>query len=125
MKAYEGIVGFNNNPIVGGLGPPFLQNLYQQGQIEEPRFGLAFGTSGKGQQILGGVDDSLFKGDLIEKPLSGGQWNIHASSLTLEGEVVADKQGLFFDSGGPSVRDPSLARCLSYGIGSVEKVEDV
>ena len=105
FSAYEGPVGFISEPAAIGVGPKdkgFLRTLYQQGQIEELRFGLALGSSGQGKQILGGVDDSLFEGNLTRVPIQY-QWAIGGAAVTAGGSVVDDKQFLLFDSGGPQV----------------------
>ena len=80
-------------------GDPFFHNLCNQSQVEECRFGLAFGTSGEGKQILGGVDHSLFKGDLTSVPLSlDEQWYI-PGALTANGKTIFENQTMFTDSG--------------------------
>lgn len=109
--AYQGLIGFVAQTPAFGLGPndkTFMEHLYDQGQIEEIRFGLAFGTSGRGKQILGGVDDSLFEGELTRTPLDGGEWMIANTTLTVKGSELANKQVIWFDSGGPNVSVASI-----------------
>ncbi|KAF7549998.1 hypothetical protein G7046_g8156 [Stylonectria norvegica] len=55
---HQGIVGLAGSTATQTplRGVPFFQTLCNQGQVEECRFGLAFGTKGHGRQIFGGVD---------------------------------------------------------------------
>jgi hypothetical protein len=63
---HNGIVGYGgtkaSDTVLGGK--PFFQTLCDQGVVDECRFGIAYGTSGSGKHILGGVDHSLFEGEL-------------------------------------------------------------
>ena len=47
---------------LGGL--PFFQNLCHEKEVKECHFGLAFGADGTGDEILGGVNEELFEGNL-------------------------------------------------------------
>lgn len=79
-----------------------MTSLYRQGQIDEPRFGLALGTNGTGKFVLGGVDHSLFDGDLTHTHVTGGEWMVGAY-VTSKGSKLGENQTLWLDSGGPSV----------------------
>lgn len=113
FSAYEGLVGFISDPALIGVGSNdkgFLRNLYHQGQIEELRFGMALGSSGQGQQILGGVDENLINSDLTRVPIEN-QWYIKDTAVTVGGSVLAEKQELLFDSGGPQVSHGPFVQC--------------
>lgn len=115
--AYQALAGLTigDEDQIGNGGKVLMSNLYQSGQIDEPRFGLALGTNGTGSFVLGGVDHSLFDGDLTHTPVVGGQWMVLAS-LTSEGSKLVEQQTLWLDSGGPSVstysRDWTYARSI-------------
>ena len=108
---HQGLVGFGGTKAsetqLGGV--PFFQQLCDQGVVEECRFGLAYGTSGKGKQILGGVDHSLFDGPLHKSPVNLAV----GTTVAIQGDLVYfDKNGdhkrvadqsIVFDSGTSNV----------------------
>ena len=101
---HQGLVGFGgtkaNETQLGGV--PFFQTLCNQGFVDECRFGLALGTSGRGQQILGGVDGGLFEGHLVSAPWVHGEPEVIQGGLIIDGvngTVVRGNQTFIFDSG--------------------------
>lgn len=113
LSAFQGLLGFttNNEVQVGVGGRTLISSLYAQGQIDELRFGTAFGTAGTGTMVLGGVDHSLFEGDLVYQRVNGGEWMFGNMSVTANGSAVLEKQEVWLDTGGPAVSDsrsPSL-----------------
>lgn len=67
----QGIVGLmgvtRSDTVTGGV--PFFQHLCNRNIVPECRFGLALGTNGKGKQVVGGFDSSLFHGTPVTTPL--------------------------------------------------------
>ena len=102
---HQGIVGFAgtkpNETQLNGL--PFFQSLCNQGQVKECRFGLAYGTSGKGSQILGGVDQQLIEGKLSTAPLEQDSEWLLKGSVTINGTAVEKSQNIILDSGTANV----------------------
>lgn len=94
---HDGLVGFAAKDISELGATPFFHNLCNQGVLEECRFGLAYGTNNVGQQILGGVDHSLFSGSLSVAPISD-EWNLNGD-LTINGKVFASQVTVYSDSG--------------------------
>ena len=60
---HDGIAGMIGEATISGK-KTWIKNLCEQGQIKECRFGLAFGTSGRGRMIIGGVGRGLLDADL-------------------------------------------------------------
>lgn len=79
-----------------------MANLLVQGQINEPRYGVAFGTAGTGKIVLGGVDNGYFDGDL-SYALGDPAWDIANISATAKGSKLFDIEWAQFDTGGPAV----------------------
>lgn len=109
---HDGLVGFGgtlaSQTQLGGT--PFLQQLCDEGVVKECRFGLAYGTQGRGKQILGGVDISLFDGKLAFSPINPG------ATVGITGDVVyknehgsgkLKSQVLVLDSGTANVVGPA------------------
>ncbi|KAI0470051.1 aspartic peptidase domain-containing protein [Xylariaceae sp. FL0804] len=100
--AHDGIVGFYSNPYVTlgeSVGPStFFDNLCNQSQVEECRFGLALGTDGTGLMPLGRLDSALYRDDLSSQPLTAGweQWVVQgavaAVPATRDDKVTNDAQ---------------------------------
>lgn len=105
FPAFQGLAGFttNNQKQLDVGGRTLISNLYAQGQIDELRFGVAFGTAGTGTIVLGGVDHSLFEGELVYQPVNGGEWMFGNMSVTTNGSTVIEKQEVWLDTGGPAV----------------------
>lgn len=108
----QGIVGLLGTSVddssVGGI--PFFQQLCNEGQVDECRFGLGLETSGTGSMTLGGVDRALVSGDMATAPISGQQWIIEGGlpSGILD---VGVQQSMFLDSGTSNV---SIFFALSF-----------
>ncbi|KAK5172235.1 uncharacterized protein LTR77_003873 [Saxophila tyrrhenica] len=111
---HGGLVGFGGTKAsqtqIGGK--PFFQQLCDQGAVKACRFGLAYGTEGRGKQILGGVDKSLFKGDLSFSPI-----NPIFSPVEADGNVVYSNENgsgkiknqyFIFDSGTANIVGPRV-----------------
>jgi len=86
---HQGIVGFSavlaNETSLGGV--PFFWNLCQSDAVKDCRFGLALETNGTGQQILGGIDESLFHGPLQTTSSQTYSWQI-GGGITVNSTIV-------------------------------------
>ncbi|KAF2860896.1 acid protease [Piedraia hortae CBS 480.64] len=122
---HDGLVGFGV-PQAGQTqmgGKPFFSSLCEQKSVDKCRFGLAYGTDGTGAQILGGVDNSLFDGDL-KTSSSDTTWNAQCSVKINNKDSVSENQKVLFDSGTANVvGPPSQVRQLfsKLGIQAVEQ----
>ena len=98
--SHDGIIGFAGNSkkysLIGGV--PFFQNICNSGEVAECRFGLAFKTTGSGKQILGGVENDLFKGKLSTFPSPTQQW-VAPGNVTADGTVLLKDADILLDSG--------------------------
>jgi pepsin A len=71
---HDGIAGMSSGSIYGHK--TWFENVCDQNLVEECRFGLALGTGGTGQQIFGGIDESLFDSELTHTPYREG-WQVN------------------------------------------------
>lgn len=86
---------------------PWFRNLCDQGQVHQCRFGLAFGTEGKGRQILGGADRSLFDGELVHP--ARAPYDLHyVDAVVDDSKGVVFNRSVTFDSGTDNVSGASL-----------------
>lgn len=94
---HQGIVGFAGEDDSELGATPFFTNLCESGAVPACRFGLAFGTNGTGEQVLGAVDSSLFDGSLSVAPTLS-QWEINGD-IAVGGKVFASNVQIVMDSG--------------------------
>jgi hypothetical protein len=66
---HDGIAGFSGQIVPGFNQTPFFHTLCNEGHVAECRFGFALESNATGKQILGGVDRSLFQGELSVTPI--------------------------------------------------------
>jgi hypothetical protein len=67
------------------------------------RFGVAFGTEGKGKQVFGGIDYKLFSGSLSRTAgLSKASWEVKGGFAN-NGKVLGTNQTFILDTGTPNV----------------------
>jgi hypothetical protein len=112
---HPGLAGFAGTKAdqtqLGGV--PFFQTLCNQGVVNECRFGLAFGISGMGKQILGGVDKTLFTSELSEAPFESKKSNLVHGSIVYqnskEEQATLKDQFFVFDSGTSNIVGPNAA----------------
>lgn len=109
--AFQGIVGLDadNIDIAGGA---FFGDACKQKQVDQCRFGMAFGTSGTGKAVFGGLDNALFNGQLKNTHLVSGKYNewVIPGAVALNGTVVEKNITYTFDTGTPNVRSLPVAR---------------
>ena len=80
---------------------PFFHSLCEQGQVGACRFGLTLWDNGKGTQILGEVDDSLFKGKLTTSSIV--QECALFADIVLDGIIVKHDALVELDTGTATV----------------------
>lgn len=96
-------MGFDLNN-VDPSGLTFFGNACEQKQVDECRFGMAFGMNGTGKAILGGLDTSLFTGQLTTKSLQNQtEWVINGS-VAVNGKIIERHQSYTLDTGTSNVR---------------------
>lgn len=98
--AFQGIVGLDadNVDIAGGA---FFGDACKEKHVDECRFGMAFGTSGTGKAVFGGLDKALFSGHLVNTHLVKGMYNewVIPGAVALNGTVVEKNISYTFDTG--------------------------
>lgn len=101
---HDGIVGYALSPPAGTQlgGTPFFQQLCDQGAVRSCRFGLAFGTDGTGTQVLGGLDRTLYQGELATAG-SNVNWMLRGSVAINNTTVVQQNVPILLDSGTANV----------------------
>ncbi|PVI07960.1 acid protease [Periconia macrospinosa] len=93
----DGLIGFAGiESSFGGL-PGWFENLCTEKAVPECRYGLAFNTNKTGVQYLGGVENSVFKGDLVTTPLEV-QW-VTWGDVAVNGEIIARDTRMLTDMG--------------------------
>ena len=97
---HDGVIGFAGNTTTGPgiIGLPWFAQLCSEGEVDECRFGLAYGTQGKGEQVFGGIETDLFEGELSRAPVSGHQWYLQGSVIS-NGEALFKNKTIVLDSG--------------------------
>lgn len=93
-----GIIGFSGLGMSSIHEPGWFNNLCNEKALDQCRFGLAYGTNKTGKQIIGSVDDSLFKGELTVAPRAHPGWAV-MGDVTLGGKLVDKDALLVTDSG--------------------------
>ena len=102
---HDGLVGFAGADGAQLDATPFFENLCAQGVVADCRFGLAFGTDGTGEQILGALDSGLFEGSNLTTVKAQDQWVVTADVYVggEAGKRVASRQDVVLDSGTANV----------------------
>ncbi|KAL3422802.1 Gastricsin [Phlyctema vagabunda] len=102
----DGIVGFSGDMFkqFPGNTPSFFQSLCESGKLDECRFGLVLGAEEAGTLVLGGLDSSLYIGDITVAPAITG-WVI-AGDLAINGDIVATDLVIEMDSGTATIVGP-------------------
>ena len=95
---HDGLVGFAGLAESELGATPLFTNLCNQKSVAACRFGLAFGTGGTGEQVLGSVDTSLFTGSMSTAPTGGQQWVVDGD-ITVGGKVIQQDAQIVLDSG--------------------------
>ncbi|WEW55159.1 aspartic proteinase precursor [Emydomyces testavorans] len=122
---FDGILGLGYDTIsVNKIVPPFY-NMVNQKLIDEPVFGFYLGDTNKeGDEsfaTFGGVDKSLFKGDMIKIPLRRkAYWEVDFDAVTFgKDRAELDNTGVILDTGTSLIALPStLAELLNKEIGA-------
>lgn len=105
---HSGIVGLAGNRFAADNTTPFLHALCSLGLVEECRFGLALGSAGTGNLIMGKLDNSLFKGNLTTAPILE-EWFLK-SDIIFKGETFSADAVVELDSGSATVTGYILNR---------------
>lgn len=98
----DGIVGFAGLEVSSFHGaPPFFHSMCEQGAVSPCRFGITFRNNGKGTQVLGALDKSLFKGELSTTSIIQ-EWALYAD-ITLDGRIMKKDALIELDTGTATV----------------------
>ena len=96
----DGLIGFGDGSTLGSGVQGWFSNLCSAQQVDECRFGLAFGTDGTGTQYYGGVETSV-QDKLVTVPIDG-LWSF-SGDLVVGGasgaKVVQSDVSIQLDSG--------------------------
>ena len=121
---HDGIVGFSGTSQYDSQsrGVPFFQSLCNANAVSSCRFGLAFGTSGNGKQVLGALDSTLYTGSMTTVDIES-QWTVTGNSA-VNGQTLQSNQNFILDSGTANVIGPqSQVKALfkKLGLQAVEQ----
>jgi cathepsin D len=99
-----GLIGLAYRSIAEDSVIPYFDYLYQLNLIETPGFGmfLSIDDSGNRQGMLtiGGVDNSLFNGDLSYTAVIDEQWYVvKTGAISIGGDTIVSSSGAIVDSG--------------------------
>lgn len=101
MIPADGIVGFAGLEVSAFHGAsPFFHSLCEQGEVSPCRFGITLGN-GKGTQVLGALDETLFKGELSTTSIIQ-EWALYAD-IALDGNIIKEDALVEFDTGTATV----------------------
>lgn len=120
---HDGLVGFSGTSASGTQigGTPFFQSLCNAGAVSACRFGLAYGTSGRGQQILGALDSTLYSGSLTSVRYSQ-QWAV-TGNTAVSGTTLQSGQSFIMDSGTANIVAPQKAAKALFAKLGIQAVE--
>ncbi|KAJ5900153.1 acid protease [Penicillium taxi] len=101
----DGIVGFAGleESAFGGASP-FFHSLCDQGLVSACRFGVILWDDGKGTQVLGALDKSLFKGELTTTSIIQ-EWVMWAD-IALNGRIIERNAIVELDTGTATIIGP-------------------
>ncbi|XP_037818031.1 lysosomal aspartic protease-like [Lucilia sericata] len=127
---FDGIFGMAYQSLAeNNVVPPFY-NMFAQGLVESDVFSFYLKREGSaiagGELILGGVDSSLFKGDITYVPVSQqGYWQFEVSSGSINGQSICDNCQAIADTGTSLIVCPQAAyETLQNEIGGMYNSED-
>ncbi|KAM7354461.1 lysosomal aspartic protease-like [Cochliomyia hominivorax] len=101
---FDGIFGMAYQSLAeNNVVPPFY-NLFAQGLVEKDLFSFYLKRDGSavdgGELILGGVDDTLFSGDITYVPVSEqSYWQFEMTSGSINGQSICDNCQAIADTG--------------------------
>ncbi|XP_061396560.1 lysosomal aspartic protease-like [Musca vetustissima] len=111
---FDGIFGMAYQSLAeDNVVPPFY-NMYLQGLVDADMFSFLLNRDGTstdgGQLILGGVDSSLYTGDITYVPVSQqGYWQFEVTSGAINGQSICDNCQAIADTGTSLIVCPSAA----------------
>ncbi|KAI1956038.1 CTD phosphatase Fcp1 [Ophidiomyces ophidiicola] len=122
---FDGILGLGYDSIsVNKITPPFY-NMVNQKLIDEPVFGFYLGDANKeGDQsfaTFGGIDKSLYSGEMIKIPLRRkAYWEVDFDAIALgDQRAELENTGIILDTGTSLIALPStMAELLNKEIGA-------
>lgn len=98
----DGIVGFAGLEVSSFHdASPFFHSLCEQGEVSPCRFGITPGNIGKGTQVLGALDKSLFKGELSTTSIIQ-EWALYAD-IAFDGKIIEKDTLIELDTGTATV----------------------
>merc|ERR1712038_2056330 len=88
---FDGILGMGFSTISVNHLPTVFDNMVDQKAVDEPVFSFWLNrdpkSSNGGQLVLGGVDDSLYRGDIHYLPITReGYWQVKMDGVTVGGD---------------------------------------
>ncbi|KPI36780.1 uncharacterized protein AB675_11742 [Cyphellophora attinorum] len=105
----DGIVGFcfQGDSVFEPPALPWFFNLCSQKLISACRFGLAFGTRGVGQLVVGKYAKKLIDGPVVSIPNIGGNSSYAVyGDVTLNDTIVLENQTIIMDVGTDNIQAP-------------------
>ena len=120
---FDGILGLGYDSISVQHTVPPIYNAIEQGLLDEPKFAFHLAYDGEdngGTATFGGVDESLFKGDITYLPVRRkAYWEVKFDALALGNEKTDLNIGAVIDTGTSLITLPSdLAEILNMEIGA-------
>ncbi|KAJ5106853.1 acid protease [Penicillium angulare] len=101
----QGIIGFaglEESSFHGAL--PFFHSLCAQGKVDACRFGISLGDNGKGTQVLGQLDESMFKGELTTSSIIQ-EWALW-TDIALDNKIILKNALVELDTGTATILGP-------------------
>ncbi|AGO11392.1 AaceriACR144Wp [[Ashbya] aceris (nom. inval.)] len=112
FAAFDGILGLAYPSLGYGVVPPF-QQLIEKKLVKEPVFGMYLDDistgKGNGQLVLGGYDETKFKGEISWLPVRRqAYWEVDFDSVTIGNEnIPLENFGAAIDSGTSLITFPT------------------
>ncbi|CAM5082108.1 unnamed protein product, partial [Natator depressus] len=126
LAHFDGVLGLGYPSLAVGSALPVFDSIINQRLVEKPVFSFHLirgdDLENGGELILGGIDQSLYKGSIHWVPVTEkSYWQIHVNNVKIQGRVALCFHGCeaIVDSGTSLITGPSLQiRQLQEHIGA-------
>ncbi|XP_069811987.1 cathepsin E-like [Dendropsophus ebraccatus] len=114
LAQFDGVLGLGYPSLAVGNAVPVFDQIMKQKLVDKPIFSIYLNKDDSyehgGELILGGIDNSLYKGPIHWIPLTDkGYWQIRLDSIKVHGKVVFCPNGCeaIVDSGTSLITGPT------------------
>lgn len=113
----SGIIGLAFQRIASTNKPPFMQQLYSAGVLDEPLFAFFLSRQSQGAVLtIGNTDTSHYTGSITYTPVTTqSYWEVQSTGSVVNGKAVGQGFKAAIDTGTTLIYLPSSATAALYG----------